>query len=56
VNLEIEECRNSYESGFLNGWTESQRRILALIERCPRTDDDRTIDAPTLIELIEGEK
>ncbi len=32
-----------------------QARIIEIIERCPRTDNDRTIDAPTLIELIKGE-
>jgi hypothetical protein len=31
-----------------------QERIIEIIERCPRLDNDRTIDAPTLITLIRG--
>jgi hypothetical protein len=36
--------------------TWEQERIIEIIERCPRTDNDRLIDAPTLIALIKGEK
>lgn len=34
---------------------EEQLRIIKLLEHMPRTDNDRTIDAPLAIELIKGE-
>lgn len=33
-----------------------QERIIELLEHMPRTDNDRTVDAPILIALIKGEK
>ncbi len=51
---EIEPCIYcaDYEEG---GASQERERIIEIIERCPRTDNDRTIDAPMLIELIKGE-
>lgn len=33
----------------------AEERIIKLLEHMPRTDNDRTVDAPTLIALIKGE-
>ncbi len=41
--------------GRKEGIVMERERIIKLLEHMPRTDNDRTIDAPTLIELIKGE-
>jgi hypothetical protein len=43
---------NSYEKGQ----QVERDRIVKLLEHMPRTDNDRTIDAPLAIELIKAEK
>ncbi len=47
-----------YTTGFYDGKQAEQERIIEIIERCPRIDDDYMIqcDAKHLIELIKGEK
>lgn len=44
-----------WEMGFYHGINQEQQRIIELLERMPRTDNDRTVDVPTLIDLIKGE-
>ena len=44
-----------YTKGFKSGLAYEQERIIKLLEHMPRTDNDRTIDAPLAIELIKGE-
>jgi DNA/RNA-binding domain of Phe-tRNA-synthetase-like protein len=46
---------NAFNQGVQTGVRQEQERIIEIIERCPRTDNDRLIDAPTLIALIKGE-
>ena len=41
--------------GESRGMRAEQERIIEIIETCPRTDNNRTIDAPMLIKLIKGE-
>lgn len=51
--IEFEQIVKKYQAeqiGF------ERERIIKLLEHMPRTDDDRTVDAPTLIALIKGEK
>lgn len=40
---------------FDEGKQFEQEQIIEIIEHCPRTDNNRTIDAPMLIALIKGE-
>jgi hypothetical protein len=48
----------AYNEGFARGIASEQERIIEIIERCPRLDDDFMIlcDARHLIELIKGEQ
>ena len=32
TSLELEERKNSYEAGYITGWTEQQERIIKLLE------------------------
>ena len=50
--IEFEQVVKKYQAeqiGF------ERERIIKLLEHMPRTDDDRTVDAPTLIALIKAE-
>lgn len=44
-------AREIYEAGQ----ADERERIFKLLEHMPRTDNDRTIDAPLAIELIKAE-
>ena len=44
-------AREIYEAGQ----ADERERIIKLLEHMPRTDNDRTIDAPLAIELIKVE-
>ena len=53
-NARIAELEKLLDVYIEIGERKAEQRIIELLEHMPRTDNDRTIDAPLAIELIKG--